>query len=154
MITRGLLARHSWPFPLVSAVLPEVSLVMRAAGVNDAAGFREPYRRRGILSHSLSVLKKNPQLIRHHIPVPAYHRPVIYNILRRKIQHFPQRVIVGERRLVFRNLPELTVQSFNDVRCIYDLPNFGRICIERGQNIPVLLPASHTAWDNFLPIWP
>ena len=46
MITRGLLARHSWPFPLVSAVLPEVSLVMRAAGVNDAAAFREPYRRR------------------------------------------------------------------------------------------------------------
>ena len=63
MITRGLLARHSWPFPLVSAVLPEVSLVMRAAGVNDAAGFREPYRQRGILSHSLSVFKKNPQLI-------------------------------------------------------------------------------------------
>ena len=32
---------------------------MRAAGVNDAAGFREPYRRRGILSYSLSPLKKN-----------------------------------------------------------------------------------------------
>ena len=96
MITRGLLARHSWPFPLVSAVLPEVSLVMRAAGVNDAAGFRESYRRRGIISHCLSPLKKNSQLIRHHIPVPAYHRPVIYNILRRKIQHFPQRVIVGK----------------------------------------------------------
>ena len=37
----GLLARHSCPFPLVFAELPEVSLVMRAAGVNDAAGFRE-----------------------------------------------------------------------------------------------------------------
>ena len=47
MITRSLHARHRWPFPLISAVLPEVSLVMRAAGVNDAAGFREPYRRRG-----------------------------------------------------------------------------------------------------------
>jgi len=43
MITRGLLARHSCPFLLVFAVLPEVSLVMRAAGVNDAAGVREPY---------------------------------------------------------------------------------------------------------------
>ena len=101
---------------------------MRAAGVNDAAGFREFYRRRGILSHSLSVLKKYPQLIRHHIPVPTNHCPVIYNILRRKIQHFPQRVIVGERRLVFRNLPELTVQAFNDVRRIYDLPNLCWIC--------------------------
>ena len=37
----GLLARHSCPFPLVVTELPEVSLVMRAAGVNGAAGFRE-----------------------------------------------------------------------------------------------------------------
>ena len=37
----GLLARHSCPFPLVFTELPEVSLVMRAAGVNGAAGFRE-----------------------------------------------------------------------------------------------------------------
>lgn len=92
----GLLARHSCLFPLVSAVLPEVSLVMRAAGVNDATGFREPYRQRGILLHSLSVLKKNPQLIRHHVPVSTNYRPVIHDILRRKIQHFPQGVIVGK----------------------------------------------------------
>jgi len=36
-------ARQAWlSIPLVLAVLPEVSLVMRAEGVNDAAGFREP----------------------------------------------------------------------------------------------------------------
>ena len=35
-------ARQAWlSIPLVSTVLPEVSLVMRAAGVNGAAGFRE-----------------------------------------------------------------------------------------------------------------
>ena len=54
---------------------------MRAAGVNDAAGFRESYRQRGILSHSLSSLKENPQLIRHHIPVSTNNRPVVNDIL-------------------------------------------------------------------------
>ena len=121
-------------------------------GVNDGAGFREPCRQRGIFSYRLSVFKKYPQLIRHHIPVSANHRPVIHDILRRKIQHFPQRVIVRKRRFVLRDLPELSVQSFDDIRRIYDPPHLCRICKKRRKNIPVLLPASHAAGIRFVPL--
>ena len=110
-----------------------------------------PNGRGGYPSYSLSSLKKYPQLIRHHVPISTNHRPVICDILRRKIQHFPQGVIVGERRLVLRDLSELAVQPFDDIGCIYDFPNLSRICKKRRENIPVFFPASYAAGIRFCP---
>ena len=58
-----------------------------------------------------------------------------------QIQHPPQRIIVGEGRLVLRDLPELAVQTFDDVRRVYDFPNLGRVFKEGTQNFPIILPA-------------
>ena len=63
------------------------------------------------------------------------------NFCRRQIQHFAQGIIIGKGRLVLRHLPKLTVQPLNEIGCIYDTPDLGRICEKGGQNIPILLPA-------------
>lgn len=38
-------------------------------------------------------------------------------------------------------MPELAVQALNNIRGVYDPPNFQRIFKERVQNFPVFLPA-------------
>ena len=60
-----------------------------------------------------------------------------------QIQHPTQRIIIGERRLVLRDLTKLTIQTLDDVRRVYDFPDLRRIFKERAQNLPVVLPAFH-----------
>ena len=67
--------------------------------------------------------------------------PVLHNPLGRQIEHPAQRVVVGEGRLVLRDLTELPIESLDDVRRVYDFPNLLGIFKERAQNIPVFLPA-------------
>ena len=80
------------------------------------------------------------QLIEHHVPILIPGMPVLDDPSGSQIQHPTQRIVIGERRLVLGDLPELPVQSFDDVRRVYDFPNFRRIFKERTQNLPILLP--------------
>ena len=78
-------------------------------------------------SARLAVGEHDLQLAEHHVPILAPGMPVLHDSLRGQVQHPPQRIIVGKRRLVLRNLPELAVQPLNDVRRVYDFPDLGRI---------------------------
>ena len=81
------------------------------------------------------------QLAEHHVPILAPGVPMLDDPLGGQIQHPPQRIVVGERGLVLRDLPELTIQTLDDVRRVYDFPDLRRIFKERAQNLPVILPA-------------
>lgn len=61
--------------------------------------------------------------------------PVLDDPLGRQIQHPAQRIVVGEQRLVLGDLPELAVQAFDNVRRVYDFPNFLRIFEKGAQNL-------------------
>ena len=89
----------------------------------------------------LPVGEHDLQLTEHHVPILAPGVPVLNDPLGRQVQHPPQRIVVGERGLVLRDLPELPVQAFNNVRRVYDFPNLRRIFKEGVQNLPVVLPA-------------
>lgn len=66
---------------------------------------------------------------------------MFYDPLGDQIEHPVQEIAIGKRWFVFCNLPELPVQTFADVCCVYDLPNLRQIFKERAQNFPVFLPA-------------
>ena len=74
-------------------------------------------------STHLAVSEHDLQLTEHHVPILAPGVPMPNDPLRCQIKHPPQRVIIGKRRLVFGDLPELAVQTFDDVRRVYDFPN-------------------------------
>ena len=90
-----------------------------------------------------SVGKHNLELGEDHVPVLAPGMPVLDDPLGSQIEHPAQGIIVGKAGLVFGDLAELAVETLNDVRRVYDLPNFGRIFIKGTQDFPVLLPAFH-----------
>lgn len=79
----------------------------------------------------------------HQLPVLTPGVPVLDDALRGQIQHPAQRIVVGKGRLVFRDLPELAVQTFDDVRRIYDPTNLHWIFKECAEDIPVFFPALH-----------
>ena len=91
------------------------------------------------------------QLAEYHVPILAPGVPMLDNPLGCQIQHPPQRIVVGERGLVLRDLPELTIQTLDNVRRVYDFPDLGRIFKERAQNFPILLPAFHAGWIQLSP---
>ena len=72
------------------------------------------------------------QLAEHQVPVLASGTPALCNMLRGQVEHPAQGIIVGKAGLVFRNLSELAVEAFDDIRRIYDFTNLGRIF----ENIP------------------
>ena len=76
---------------------------------------------------------------------------MFYNSLGCQVQHPPQRIIVGKRRFVLRNLTELPVQTLDDVCRVYDFPNLRRIFKEGAQHLPVFLPASDAGRVLFPP---
>ena len=92
----------------------------------------------------LPVSEHDLQLTEHHVPILAPCVPVLNNTLRCQIQHPPQRIVVGERRLVLGDLAELPVQSLDNIRRVYDFPNLRRIFKEGVQNFPVVFPALYT----------
>ena len=92
-------------------------------------------------SAHLPVGEHDLQLTENHVPILAPCVPVLNDPLGRQVQHPPQGIVIGKRRLILRNLPELPVQAFNNVRRVYDFPNLRRIFKEGIQNLPVILPA-------------
>ena len=66
------------------------------------------------------------------------------NIFGRQIQDLAQGIVVCEGGLVLGDLTELSIQSLDDIGRIYDFPYLRWICIERGQDIPILLPTFDT----------
>ena len=60
-------------------------------------------------SASLAVGEHDLQLTEHHIPILASGVPMLDDPLGCQVQHPTQRIVIGERRLVFRDLPELPV---------------------------------------------
>ena len=92
-------------------------------------------------SGNAAVGEHDLQLAQHHVPILTPCVPMLDDPLGRQVQHPPQRIVVGERRLVFGDLPELPVQTLDDVRRVYDFPNLRRIFKEGVQNLPVVLPA-------------
>ena len=59
-----------------------------------------------------------------HVPVLASGMPVPDDPLGGQIEHPAQGIIVGKAGLVFGDLAELAVEALNDIRRVYDLPNF------------------------------
>ena len=102
-------------------------------------------------SACLAVGKHNLQLVENHVPILTPGVPMLDNPLWGQIQHPTQRIVIGKRRLVLCDLPELTVQSFDDVCRVYDFPNLRRIFKEGTQNFPIILPALNTGWILLLP---
>ena len=98
------------------------------------------------------VGKHDLQLAQHHVPILAPGMPVPDDPPGCQVQHPPQRIVVGERRLVLCDLLELPVQPLDDVRRVYDFPNFRRVFKEGTQNLPVFLPALHTGGILLAPL--
>ena len=69
---------------------------------------------------------------------------MLYDPLSRQIQHPPQRIVARKTGFVLGDLPELPVQAFDNVRCVYDFPNLRRVFKKGTENLPVFLPASDT----------
>ena len=88
---------------------------MHAAGVNagPSAGI---FYSQG--SAGSTVGEYDFQLAEHQVPVLTSGTPALRNTLRGQIEHPAQGIIVGKAGLVFRNLPELAVKAFDDIRCI------------------------------------
>ena len=78
-------------------------------------------------SANLPVGEHDLQLTEYHVPILVPGMPVLNNPLGRQVQHPAQRIVVGEGRLILCDLPELPVQTFNNVRRVYDFPNPWRI---------------------------
>ena len=86
-----------------------------------------PWHTRTRKSANGSVCEHDLQLAEHQIPVLASGVPVLHDALGGQIQHPAQGVVVREGGLVLRDLPELAVQTLDDVRRVYDFPNL-RVC--------------------------
>ena len=67
------------------------------------------------------------QLAEHHVPILAPGVPMPDDPLGCQIKHPTQRIVIGERRLVLGDLPELAVQTLDNVRRVYDFPDLWRI---------------------------
>lgn len=87
------------------------------------------------------------QLAEHQIPVLVSGMPVPHDALGCQIKHLAQRVVVGKRRLVFRDLTELSVQSFDNIRRIYDFPNLDGVFEKRDSKLPNFLSNSFRRRD-------
>ena len=95
-------------------------------------------------SAHFAICEHDLQLTENHVPILAPCVPVLNNTLRCQIQHPPQRIVVGKRRLVLGDLAELPVQTLDNIRRVYDFPNLRRIFKEGVQNFPVVFPAFYT----------
>ena len=63
----------------------------------------------------------------------------------------PQRIIIRKTGLVLCDLPELPVQTLDDIRRVYDFPDLGRIFKKGTQNFLIVLPALDTGGVLFPP---
>ena len=119
---------------------PGVRGGMHAAGVNAGPSAGTFYSQG---SAGSTAGEHDLQLAEHQVPVLTSGTPALRNTLRGQVEHPAQGIIVGKAGFVFRNLPELAVEAFDDIRRIYDFTNLGRIFIEGAQDFPIFLPAFH-----------
>ena len=94
---------------------PGVRGGMHAAGVNAGSSAGTFYSQ-GLAGSTVG--EYDFQLAEHQVPVLTFGTPALRNMLRGQIEHPAQGIIVGKAGLVFRNLPELAVKAFDDIRCI------------------------------------
>ena len=127
---------------------PGVRGGMHAAGVNAGPSAGTFYSQG---SADSAAGEHDLQLAEHQVPVLTSGTPALRNTLRGQVEHPAQGIIVGKAGFVFRNLPELAVEAFDDIRRIYDFTNLGRIFIEGAQDFPIFLPAFHTGGVLFSP---
>ena len=92
-------------------------------------------------SRGQAVPEHELELGQNHVPISTSGGPVLDNFPVGQVEHLAQGIVVGEARLVFCDLAELTAQALNNIRSVYDFPNLGWICEKGTQNIPVFLPA-------------
>ena len=56
---------------------------------------------------------------------------MLHDALRGQVEDLARGIVVGEARLVLRDLPELTVETLNDISRVYDFPNLRQVFIKR-----------------------
>ena len=105
------------------------------------------------VSGSPAVLEHELELSQNHIPISTAGCPVLDNFPAGQIEHFAQGIIVGEAGLVLGDLPELTVEAFDNVGRVYDFPDLGGICEKGAQNVPIFLPALDAGGVLFPPLF-
>ena len=80
--------------------------------------------------------------------------PVLHDALGGQIQHPAQGVVVREGRLILCDLPELAVQTLDDVRRVYDFPNlngvFEEMCLKPASFPPSFSRRRGTAYARSL----
>ena len=101
-------------------------------------------------SARLAVGKHDLQLAEHHVPILAPGVPMLDDPLGCQVQHPSERIIVGKRWLVLRDLPELPIQAFDNVRRVYDFPNLRRIFKEGMQIIDIAFDSGFSSISSFI----
>ena len=87
------------------------------------------------------------QLTKHETPVLISGMRVLHNALRSQRNHLAQGGVIRERRLVLCDLPELSVQTFDNIRRIYDFPNLDGVFEKRDSKLPNFLSNSFRRRD-------
>ena len=90
----------------------------------------------------LAVLEHELELSQNQVPISTSGGPVFDNFPAGRVEHLAQGIIVGETGLILGDLPELAVETFDDIRRVYDFPNLSGICEKGAQNIPGSVPNS------------
>ena len=101
-------------------------------------------------SARLAVGEHDLQLTENHVPILAPGVPVLNDPLRCQIQHPTQGIVIGEQGLVLCDLPELPVQTFDNVRRVYDFPNLRRIFKEGMQIIDIAFDSGFSSISSFI----
>ena len=100
-------------------------------------------------SACLAVREHDLQFAEHHVPILAPGVPMLDNPLGCQIQHPTQGIVIGEQGLVLCDLPELPVQTFDNVRRVYDFPNLRRIFKEGMQIIDIAFDSGFSSISSF-----
>ena len=104
-------------------------------------------------SGGLAILEHELELGQNHVPILTPSSPVFDNFPTGQIEHFVQGIIVGKTGLILGDLPELAVETLNDIGRVYDFPYLGGICEKGAQNIPIILPAFYAGGVLFAPFF-
>ena len=76
---------------------------------------------------SQPIGKEDLQLRVDLSPFAPLARPLFRDVYHGKIEHLQKAVVRGENALVFRDLPQLTVESFNGIGGVNQRPDLLRI---------------------------
>lgn len=88
----------------------------------------------------------DPQFAIDLRPAPKGHCPFFRGFKGRQVQGFQQGCIAREYAPLAVELPVCRIQRFDCVCCIYDLPDICGKLENRGNGVPIILPALHGVW--------